>query len=188
MNIIRKIQRGYLKDYLLHCVNRIEKAAKVRKRWDVTPEIQSLLTKLLIIYSPILIDDQVIKRLEKIKVETQFESFKVLEDYCHEFINQTLPFIKVEDNRKPRVESVHKTQIYSRTLSITDFLEIDSALQLKQVLESLVVLSERLNDHVKDVPTARKTILLRVLKETILPVQFVIEQIYEVINSEEEAN
>ncbi len=188
MDLFKKIKRNYLKDYLIFSVRRIEKIAARHKRWDVTPEILGMLAKMLIIYAPSLIDESTVKGLKSIKIQTQFESLQALEVYCHEFMNQTIPFIKGEESKKPRIESRIKSQIFYREVSITKFLDVETELQLKRALESLVVLSEQLDDHLRDVPNARRTILLNMLKEIISPVYTLIEHAYEVINSEDETN
>ena len=81
-----------------------------------------------------------------------------------------------------------KNQIFHREVSITKFLDVETELQLKRALESLVVLSEQLDDHLRDVPNARRTILLNMLKDIIYPAYTAIERAYEVINSEDETN
>lgn len=188
MDFFKKIKRNYLKDYLIFSVRRLEKIAARQKRWDVTPEILGMLTKLLLIYAPSLISESTVKGLKSIKIQTQFESLKSLEVYCHEFMNQTIPFIKGEESKKPRIESRIKHQIFHREVSITKFLDVETELQLKRALESLVVLSEQLDDHLRDVPNARRTILLNMLKDIIYPAYTAIERAYEVINSEDETN
>ena len=181
LNIIKELKRSYLKDYLLFTVGRIEKEAKLYKRWDSTPEILIVLTKLLLIYYPILVDDKTIEKLKLVRIQTQFENMKILEEYCHEYMKQTRSFISGEVNNRPRIDFSNKTKLYERDISLLHFLELENVLQLKEKLESLVVLSEQLDDHLKDVSEARRKILLNILRDVISPVYFVIEQIYEAI-------
>lgn len=185
MNFFLKTKRAYLRAYLIFSVRRIEKAATAKKRWDVTPVIMGALAKLLIIYVPILIDDVAMRRLKDIKIQTQFDSLESLEIYCHEFINQTVPFIEGEVSKRPKVESSIRDKIYIREMSITKFLKVDSVQELGRVLGSIVALSERLDDHLEGVSDARRNILLNILRETILPVYTTLERTYEVINGEE---
>ena len=188
MDFFKKIKRNYLKDYLNFSVRRLEKIANRQKKWDVTPEILNMLTRLLLIHNTSLIDESTVERLKVKKIQTQFESLKSMEMYCHEFINQTLPFIKGEENKRPRIESQIKHQIFYREVSITKFLGVETVLQLKRALESIAVLSQQLDDYLEDVPNARKTILLNMLRDVIFPVYTVIEQAYEVIIYDEETN
>ena len=188
MNFFLKTKRAYLKDYLIYSVRRIEQAATVKKRWDVTPEIMGALAKLLIIYVPILIDNDAMRRLKNIKIQTQFDSLEILEIYCNEFINQTIPFIQGEESKKPKIESSVRDRIYYREISATKFLRVESIQEFERVLGSIVALSERLVDHLEEVSDARRDILLNMLRETILPVYTTLEHTYEVINGEEQTN
>lgn len=188
MNFFLKTKRAYLKGYLIYSVQRIEKAATAKKRWDVTPEIMGALAKLLIIYVPILIDSETMRRLKDIKIQTQFDGLESLEIYCNEFINQTMPFIQGEENKRPKIESLIRDKIYYRELAITKFLKADSVNELERVLGSVVALSKRLDDHLEEVSDARRNILLNMLREVILPVYTTLERTYEVINGEEQTN
>lgn len=189
MRFFKKLRRDWLADHLINSVRRLEDISVKDKRWDATPEILGSLIKLLQLHYKYVIDEDVIQRLHDAEIVTQFENLRALDIYFNEFIVQTGPFVRGEINSKPKIESSLSTTSYLRDsyreMSPLDFLEVADKVNLERALKRLVELSQRLNTHLKQASDARRQILIKMMKDEILPAYTVIEKIYEVLNDVE---